>query len=376
MRPAAVASLAFASVWASACINDRDTVASELRQSPEVGRSLVGWFDRLPEDYYRQRINRLNAKGALTPNEYDDLSVAYERMGRSKEALEVIEKKAKLPLKGEDLYRLHANRGTFLLILWLKGGAKIEDMSLVERGERDITTAVRLKPGSHFGRESTQLELMRWLIAAKKQPEKAGGLGQWLAEHTTEAQRNETQPSHSKGLAGLISLGAAWEMVDVAAALAYLESLKRHYQMAEFARMRVDELRKSGKRAFNPSGVEEDMYALATEDPGARHTYTAECYLLLRTAADERNAALTTFVENRIDDHRHPDTEPSFWKAWEEPALPKLPGRPSPFTPAVQNVFVPVLVGGAGVLIVSAILLDRRRRGRRASASGMAGKNA
>lgn len=356
MRRAAAICLFLAAASVPACINDRDTVAYEMRLAPQEARSLVGWFDRLPPEYYETRIARLKAKSGLTPNDYDDWAVALERMGRSADALAVIQQKAKLSLKGEDLYRLHANRGTFLLLLWLRGGAKPSDISLVKRGEKDIATAVRLNPGSHFGRESTQLELMRWLIATRTDPKHTDSLGMWLEEKTTPAQEKGTQPTHAQGLAGLISLGAAWESVDVAAALAYLASKDRRYQIAHFARLRVKELRVEGKKPISQDSVDLDLGLSQDSDPGVtlHGGDTVGAYKTLKAASEARHRNMIGYVQTRLNQGAHPDTDPAFWSGWEEPPMPAIPEPPNSNQEVSRKISY--LVAFAAFLLLSTLV--------------------
>ncbi|RYG35260.1 hypothetical protein EON81_13310 [bacterium] len=354
---------------ATACLNDRDTVGNEMRQSPEVGRSLIGWFDRLPNEYYQRRIDRLRAKSKLSPNEYDDMAVAYVRMGDSQNALATIDRKAELPLKGEDLYRLHANRGTFLLIRWIQEGARPENLDLLKRGENDIAKAVRLKPGSHFGRESTQLELMRWMLYKSKHPDNVG-LGTWLLKRTTPDQKAGTKPDHSQGLAGLISLGAAWEMADTAAALAALQAERMHFQLADFSRLRAAELQTSGKTPFSTRGTEADLTSGIEHDPayyaGVNYlkSYAKECFTILRAASKERDEKLQAYVKSRLAADRHSDTDSAFWSEWREPAMPDLPRMPRTHD-GVREAILGTLIGIGVFLAITTYLLIRIVRGYR-----------
>ncbi|RYG48820.1 hypothetical protein EON79_03345 [bacterium] len=325
MRSVAIFSLIALSSVAPPCINDRDTVASELRTAPTVAKSLVGWFDRLPPRYYEMRVERLKTKEKFSPSEHDDLAAALDRLGDPDGALQVMRQKAKLKLQGEDLYRLYANRGTFYAHGWLKRGAKVTEIDDAKAAERDIFTAVKIKPGAHFGRESTQLEVIRWLIATKTDP-KTMSLGWWLAAKETDEQRRGKSPSHAEGLAGLVALGAAWESVDTAAALAILEDNDRNWQLADFARFRTKELMAAGKKAMDPVGAKEDIEMELSGDPGVTEKGgdPKPAFESLRKAADERHVALTEYVNGRLAAGRHPDTDSDFWKEWHEPAMPSI----------------------------------------------------
>src|SRR5262245_22181554 len=92
---------------APACLNDRDTLADEARKNRDILTTLVGGFERNPPLYYEMRIDRIKKDLAKNPkliDEYDDIAVAYDRIGKDDDAIKWIEgKKTQLaPLNMSD----------------------------------------------------------------------------------------------------------------------------------------------------------------------------------------------------------------------------------------------------------------------------------
>src|SRR5689334_24182932 len=83
---------------APACLNDRDTLADEAKKNRDVLATLVAGFERNPPLYYEMRIDRIKKDLAKNPkllDEYDDIAVAYDRIGNDDEAIKWIEAKKK-----------------------------------------------------------------------------------------------------------------------------------------------------------------------------------------------------------------------------------------------------------------------------------------
>jgi hypothetical protein len=158
-----------------ACFNDRDTLAEEVRRSPDVTRVITGRFERNPPLYYRMRIDRIAAKAARGPipiDEFDDIAVAYDRIGQDDDAIDWITRKrvilppydaANATLK-EHWYRYYANLGTFRVHRWAHAGADRKRIGEVVAARDEIRQAIAIKPDAHFGREKYQLHVMDWII--------------------------------------------------------------------------------------------------------------------------------------------------------------------------------------------------------------------
>ncbi len=96
----------------------------------------------------------------LTLNEFDDLAVALERLGRRDEALTVLASKAErlaVEPDPEHQYRYHANLGTVLA-----------HAGRFKTAIAELEKAINLNPEAHFGRERYQIDLIRYLAATQK----------------------------------------------------------------------------------------------------------------------------------------------------------------------------------------------------------------
>lgn len=134
-----------------ACLWDRDTLAMERQRFPDVLELITGKFLRHSDEFYRWRIADRNERIAAAPNPelYDDLAVAYEKIGATEDAIRTIERKAEWY---PGLYETHANLGTF----HVHAGAY--DVGLAE-----IDNALAINPEAHFGRERYQKLLVEYL---------------------------------------------------------------------------------------------------------------------------------------------------------------------------------------------------------------------
>jgi hypothetical protein len=172
---------------ANACLNDRDTLAEEIKGLPEVTQIITGRFERNPPLYYEMRIKRLQSEIPAHPdvlNNYDDIAVALDRVHRDDEAIRWEERKrAKLialkvsatdPATKENWYRYYANCGTCWVHRWLGRGADRKRIAEVKTARNMIAKAIAIKPGAHEGREKYQLLVMDWLIQPRLVGTKSG----------------------------------------------------------------------------------------------------------------------------------------------------------------------------------------------------------
>ncbi|HBV62221.1 MAG TPA: hypothetical protein DEF45_04285 [Rhodopirellula sp.] len=136
-----------------ACLWDRDTLAMERQRNPTTLELITGKFLRHSADFYRWRAEdrRERIEAEPSPELYDDLAVALEKVGETKQAIRVMETKASLY---PGLYATHANLGTFYV------HSKQLDLGLAE-----ITTAIAINPNAHFGRELYQKRLVEYLVS-------------------------------------------------------------------------------------------------------------------------------------------------------------------------------------------------------------------
>ena len=211
---------------AAGCIWDRDTWREEAKGRIDTLKAITGWFDRYPPRYYEMRLERVTKELEANPGAldlYDDAGVACNRLGRYDEAIAwMAKKKAVLDtIQGAnanmDLYRYHANLGSFLGNRWATRPAaeRNADLSDLKEATEHIAEAITLNPEAHFGREKYQLKLFEWLQMPAEQNDATGNPEQnFLGLPTMPRQLEpgglleypELEDAES-GLAGLIHLG-------------------------------------------------------------------------------------------------------------------------------------------------------------------------
>ncbi|MCB9674373.1 MAG: hypothetical protein H6737_04605 [Alphaproteobacteria bacterium] len=317
---------------ALACIWDRDTLATELAGLPEVERVIYGDFDRFPPRYYEMRLERVTAELATNPtfDRYDDAAAALDRLGRSDEAIAMMERK-RAAMEGQSdaqvAYRTHANLGTFLAHRWFRNGADRRQTADLDAAIAEIEAALALDPEAHFGRERVQLDILKWAKAAEPFDYALGSFaGDGMRMKTAD---DDSQAKTIEGLRGLVVLGAAWESVDTYHALALALRAEGRNHAAGLAGLRAAELARAGKRSIQPGAPEGEALAavvsseepLAVEDPAPLQRAFAKG----REQADRHAAERLAFMEARFALGMHPDTHAGFW----DPVLPAEAPAPS-----------------------------------------------
>jgi tetratricopeptide (TPR) repeat protein len=144
---------------ARACLWDSDTLRDERRGLPGIAEVLAGRWERHSAFFYEDRAKRAAATVEREPTNlaaWDDLAVAYEKLGQVDRAIETIERKAALK-PGE--YTTEANWGTFLV-----------HRGDYEAGLAHLRRALEINPDAHFGRERYQVMAVEYLIAGKADP--------------------------------------------------------------------------------------------------------------------------------------------------------------------------------------------------------------
>lgn len=340
-----------------ACINDRDTDAlvEEARDLPELGYIVTGRFDRNPPLYYQMRIQRILSEIRTAEKEeteiqllllHDDIAAAYDRLGKSDEAVQWMEKKRQWLVKlapqfrggdensdiRENWYRYHANVGTFLAHRWLRAGAKPETLSQMKAARDHIAKALKIKPNAHFGRERFQLKTMEWIIdlCQRKASAKQGATYDPKTSSTSDVLtlgayilKTEKPEEAVTGLAGLVALGNAWESVDVFDAIAQCLYKMRKARVGYLTSLRVKELLTDGKQSFVAKGyfTGERMEAIAEMESRFKLAHmkaTEEKFQELRAGAEKWHKHRTEFMLAQLKAGKHPDTNQDFWNGYTE----------------------------------------------------------
>lgn len=320
---------------ASACLNDRDSLADEAKKNRDILTTLVGGFERNPPLYYEMRIKRIEGDLKANPkliNEYDDIAVAYDRIGKDDDAIKWIELKKKqlspLNMKSEaskdQWYRYFANCGTFWVHRWAKSGADTKRISEVKHGQELIAKALEISPGAHFGREKYQQMVISWIIESREDSLvshdeywSSQTLARFVSEHVPGDDRKEA----IVGLTGLIRLGGAWQSPDVYWAIGSLFYYPEQ-AMAMVSKLRAREILAAGGKSMDPAFKSVEQQETYISDHPALDAHEEAEYHRLRALADKWNKDRESFMLARLKAGHHPDTDPDFWDG--VPAMPEF----------------------------------------------------
>ncbi|MEL7532750.1 MAG: hypothetical protein AAFN10_15635, partial [Bacteroidota bacterium] len=163
-----------------ACLWDDDTVEMEFQQFPGTIELISGHILRHSPEFYYWRIKdrEQKLKNADSLVWYDDMAVAYSKLGQDKKAIEI----ATIQLeKSPQRYETLANLGTF----YIHDGQYRQGLAFLEE-------AIKINPEAHFGREKYQIALVKYLIEINWEREKKLPLqvdwnritdGFWTAHH-------------------------------------------------------------------------------------------------------------------------------------------------------------------------------------------------
>lgn len=140
-----------------ACLWDYDTIEMERVQFPSVLELLAGTFVRHSSEFYYWRVKDRQHKLKQYPDSlalYDDLAVAYSKIGEHEKAIELMQQKEKLQ---PNLYETYSNLGTFYIF----SGDLKEALNYIEK-------ALKINQNAHFGREIYQKHLVEYLLSKMK----------------------------------------------------------------------------------------------------------------------------------------------------------------------------------------------------------------
>jgi tetratricopeptide (TPR) repeat protein len=328
-----------------ACYNDHDTSLTELRDNLDVTKAIIGRYTLYPPEYYRKRIEIQSAILKNDPNNldaYDNISVAYDRIGQGDEALKWIHEKRKHLANApkSQFYSTEANEGTFLIVRWIRGH-KQGDLTDAIESEKHIAKALEINPDAHFGREFAQLYCIRAMIECGKNDN-------WQSKFTESliSVADKAKIDHKKlrfGIAGMMVLGAAWQMPPMYQAIANLVpeeqqvvalcaiKLGRFNNILEPEKKSLDELKNFPVGSWD--GVQ-----------NADVHYMRE---LISNGAKFQMSQLG-WISDKLEKGEHTDTNPDFWTGFKPPSElnPKNLTRATWWTPyrRILGVVVPWLI--------------------------------
>lgn len=321
MKRLAIGLFLLLSAFAAACYWDYDTLSEEAKGKLEVVDALVGRVRRFPAIYYTKRIELARPKAESGDfDAFDNLAVAYSRLGKQDEAIKWIRAKRAAMLKFPDRvddgvrYRTESNEGTFWLVKYLSASPDEAEVKWLETGREMIARAIEIDPNAHFGREKVQLDYMDWCM--KRSPEK--GFGSTLAEREDFRKDVAVQAKVQEGLVGLVMLGAAWENPDIIGAIAtrpmYSDGgpKKTDTTFVNLANLRISEL--TGKPV--PRFPDEGPWAVTEWMSGETENIKVN-FSRLRENAKEFQINFDRFVQKRVQQGFHPDKDGDrFWDGY------------------------------------------------------------
>jgi tetratricopeptide (TPR) repeat protein len=176
----------------------------------------------------------------VRPERYDDVAVAYEKLGRTAEAIATMEAKEK---RFPGLYTTQANLGTF--------HAHAGDF---ERALEHLRRAIAINPDAHFGREKYQVRAIEYLQRLKKDSKlvkKEEFLGLPVDAERARWMRDEKHPRDDaptlpkdvlEALAGIIRFGSGEKSQHVWFSLGNALAWSGHKQLALRALWRAGSL--------------------------------------------------------------------------------------------------------------------------------------
>jgi tetratricopeptide (TPR) repeat protein len=194
-----------------ACLWDYDTLEMERREFPDTLELITGKFLRHSEAFYEWRVADREKRFAeeSSPELYDDLAVAHEKLGHHDKAIELMRQKQ---VKFPGLYETHANLGTF----YIHAGE-------LERGIEEIEKAIEINPDAHFGREIYQKRLVEYVMRQRASnaaslpldlSERYGHEPRGFAEFVVKKTQDDTWESREaeskralKGVLGMMRFG-------------------------------------------------------------------------------------------------------------------------------------------------------------------------
>lgn len=318
---------------ALACLWDRDTLATELKGMPDIAHVATGRFEQFPPLYYEQRLERCVRAHAEDPMDlevYDDAAVALDRLGRHDEAIEWMAKKKLVLTETEDealakthRYRYLANLGTFHAHRWLYQGADRANTADLQKARDLVAQAIQENPDAHFGRERYQLRILEFFLSPvtwdnRRDVPNVIGLKPKSAMESRGYLKEQGLPDAVEGLAGLVTMGAAWRSVDVFHALALTLETDGRNSAAHLMRLRINELIDDGRGSLvAPTAKGDTLKKLLTGRhsllEGHDQAALKAWYVKARAEAELWRAEREQYLMERLERGIHPDTHPDFW---------------------------------------------------------------
>ncbi len=319
-----------------ACAWDDDTLAAEVNGLPTVADAIVGRIDVNPPLYYEIRIKLSMARLAKNRRDYeayDNLSVAYDKLGRFSEAMSILAKK-RAAMEGQELepksgdsrdpwYRYHANLGTVLAHEWVRRQPKADPKHLTE-GIRQLQRSIEINPDAHFGREVVQVKILQMLnrkFGAAQSETDYSPESDWHAFVNKQGAANVID-----GVIGMMALGAGADSPEMISLIS--SSLgRRDAHLSQLTTLRLQEM--AAAKQIPKLDFEIASHYMPRDERGVEQTYQK-----LRANAKTFRKNRDAFMVAKLKAGQHPDSQSDFWEGYvptprlnlvEPPKPPRLP---------------------------------------------------
>jgi tetratricopeptide (TPR) repeat protein len=230
---------------ALACLWDSDTFSEEALTQKDVAEIVRGRLGKHSDFFYEEKVaytKPLIDAGDAGMDRYDDLAVAYDKLGKLDDAIAVMNaKEARFPKQ----YTTLANLGSF-------HGHKGE----YEKALELLNAALVMNPDAHFGREKYQVKAIEYLQKLAKDPKLQehhdllgidiaeaeqlmfGDLGKKQKGKPTGLEKAGISKDVFVALAGIIRYGSGEKSPHVWLSLGVASALQgdRHLAIRSFAR--------------------------------------------------------------------------------------------------------------------------------------------
>lgn len=371
---------------AVACLWDYDALLQERSRFPDVLELITGKFLRHSKEFYEWRVRDRLEKLKRDPENlafYDDLAVAYEKLGQHQKAIDTILVKDR---KHPGLYETEANLGTF----YIHAGQ-------LEKGLQHIDKAIQINPDAHFGREKYQELLVQYVLerhkAGRTKPPLSAEPGEWDRREFCQYLRtsrnlasldNAERQAALKGLLGMMRFGnydspvlleALGSVLSYGASGAPDQDAKRLATRA-YLKVSHDVPDEAARKKFRDMAFTALMFQSRYPAAGLSHASDEQVSVDEVEAAFKRELAdaESWYADLRqkeiswIKEGKNPEEE--FAKLYtSEPVA--VSGDPPPKERTLDLTSSPIVLGlwlgGIGFMALIAVAFLRRRAGRRSA---------
>ena len=315
---------------------DYDTLAFERARFPNALELITGKFPRHSRAFYEWRSADREARLESEPENlalYDDLAVAYDKLGRHEEAVALMRRK---DLLNPGLYETQANLGTFLI----HGGKMTEGLVHIDK-------AIAINPDAHFGREVYQKLLVQYVISRSKDGAialplsdmtdrtRSSSFADYVLENMSEKRDMSAEISDAvTGVLGMMRFGTH----DSPILLEALGDLLSHWRPEDGKRLAARAYLQAASKSDGDAAGLYRQYAtraLSMQTVEPRVTMPLKLTVLEQTFAAELQDAASWYEKLEADEAKWiaegGDVDAKFMAKYLTPKVPLAVASPDPF---------------------------------------------